>query len=87
MLEIGDLVEWGFLTIHPNDCATVFQWWDKSKRLDNMFVSNETTIVKHTGIVSFVGQYHITILDFTNRTEDDCPIEWANNNLTILNKK
>lgn len=87
MIEVGDLVEWTVLTIHPNDCAAVFQRIKDGKRLDNMIVGTLTTIVKHTGMISNINDFDVTILDFTGREEFYMTIEEMFNNLTLLNKK
>lgn len=87
MIEIGDLVEWSVLTIHPNDLASMYQHIKDGKRLDNMIVGTLTTHDKHTGMISNINDFDVTILDFTGREELHMLIEEAYEKLTILNKK
>lgn len=87
MIEVGDLVEWAVLTIHPNDCAAVFQRIKDGKRLDNMIVGRLTTHDKHTGMISNINDFDVTVLDFTGKEEVHMLIEEAEYKLTLLNKK
>lgn len=87
MIEVGDLVEWGVLTIHPNDLAAIYGRIKKDgKRSDNMIVGPLTTIVKHTGMISNISNFGVTILDFRGREELYMLIEEAEYKLTLLNK-
>jgi hypothetical protein len=87
VLEIGDLVEWSVLTIHPNDISGMHQRIREGRRLDNMIVGTLTTYEKHTGMISNINDFDITILHFTGREELHMLIEDAYDKLTILNKK
>jgi len=87
MIEVGDLVEWAVLTIHPNDCAHLFERIKNNKRLEDMAVSSNTLLVKHTGMISNINDFDVTILDFTGKQELHMLIEDAEYKLTILNKK
>jgi len=87
MIEVGDLVEWAVLTSHPNDCAHLFERIKNNKRLEDMAVSSDTLLVKHTGMISNINDFDITILDFTGREELHMLIEEAYEKLTLLNKK
>ena len=87
MIEVGDLVEWGILNINPNDLAHIFLTMKNNKRLENLPVGNLTTIVKHTGLISNINGFDVTILDFTGKQELHMLIEEAEYKLTVLNKK
>jgi hypothetical protein len=87
VIEIGDLVEWAVLTIHPNDIPILFDTVRNGKTLDHLLVGNLTTIVKHTGLISNINDFDITVIDFVEREETIMRIEDANYKLTILNKK
>jgi hypothetical protein len=87
MIEVGDLVEWGILNINPNDCAHMFRTIKSGERLDHLPVGHLTTIVKHTGMISNINDFDVTILDFTGKQEVHMLIEDAEYKLTILNKK
>ena len=87
MIEIGDLVEWAVLTIHPNDLATIYQRIKDGQRLDDMIVGSLTIYEKHTGMVSNIVENQIIMIDFVGRCEFSIHMEDAYEKLTILNKK
>lgn len=87
MIEIGDLVEWNVLTIHPNDLATIYQRIKDGRRLDNMAVTNETVLVQHTGMVEQIVENQIVVIDFVGRETISFHPEDAYDKLTILNRK
>lgn len=87
MIEIGDLVEWAELTIHPNDLATIYQRIKDGQRLDCMIMSNLSLYEKHTGMVSYIVENQIILIDFVGRCELFIHMEEAYEKLTILNKK
>lgn len=86
MIEVGDLVEWGVLTIDPNDISMLYQRIKDGQRLEDMPVTNMTTLVKHTGMVQKVEEGWINIIDFVGRVEVNVSIEDAYITLTKLNK-
>lgn len=87
MIEIGDLVEWAELTIHPNDMMTIYQRIKDGRRLDSMIMSNLSSYEKHTGMISNIVENQIVIMDFVGRCEISIHMEEAYEKLTILNKK
>ena len=87
MIEIGDLVEWAVLTIHPNDLATIYQRIKDGQRLDDMIVGSLTIYEKHTGMVQDIVENQIILIDFVGRCELSLHMEEAYEKLTILNKK
>jgi len=86
MIEVGDLVEWGVLTIDPNDISMLYQRIKDGQRLEDMPVTNLTILVKHTGMVQNVEEGWISIIDFVGRGEVNVSIEDAYITLTKLNK-
>lgn len=86
MIKVGDLVEWGILSINPNDLAAMYQRIKDGKRLENLPVGTLTTIVKHTGMISNINDFGVTIIDFGGKEEVHILIEEAEYILTILNK-
>lgn len=67
--EIGDLVEWDVLTIHPNDIATLFKMIKDGQRLDNIPITAHTFIEKHTGFVINKVEMQLIVLDFIGKEE------------------
>ena len=86
MIEVGDLVEWGVLTINPNDIAMLYQRIKDGQRLEDMPVTNLTTLEKHTGMVQNVEEGWISIIDFIGRKEICVSVEDAYITITKLNK-
>jgi hypothetical protein len=86
MIKVGDLVEWGVLSIDPNDIAMLYERIKDNKRLENMPVTNLTTLEKHTGMVQNIEEGWINIIDFTGRCEVAVSGEGAYITLTKLNK-
>jgi len=87
MIEIGDLVQWNNLTIHPNDLATIYERIKDGRRLDNIISTNLTTLEVHTGMVERIEEGWVVIIDFVGRTSVSIHLEEAYEKLTILNRK
>jgi len=87
MIEIGDLVEWNNLTIHPTDLATIYERIKDGRRLDDMITTNLTTLEVHTGMVEKIEEGWVVIIDFVGRDTISVHIEEAYEKLTILNRK
>lgn len=86
MLEIGDLVSWNELTIHPNDIATLFQMIKDGRRLDNIPTTTDTILIEHTGMIERIEEGTVVVIDFVGRCTTPFLIEDAYEKLTKLNR-
>jgi len=87
MIEIGDLVKWNNLTIHPNDLATIYERIKDGRRLDDLIITNLTTLEEHIGLVQTIEEGWIVIIDFVGRDTISVSLEEAYEKLTIINRK
>ncbi len=87
MIEVGDLVEWNVLTIHPEDLVTIHNRIKDGRRLDNMIITNQSSFQKHTGMVQQIEDGWVVVIDFVGRDTLSVHLTEVQNKLRILNRK